>query len=96
MDTPAQPNIPTKIVNSAKSLDWGGWVLGMWSAFIVGATGAVGSAGGGAVIGVQGLKNYFLLMGGTFLSSGVIALLVYLHNHPTPQPWDGVDRRGGQ
>ena len=86
--------IPAKIVNSAKALDWGGWLLGIWSAFIVGATGALGSAGGGAVIGVSGLKNYVILTAISGLTSGMISLAAYLHNHPAPQPWDGVDRRG--
>lgn len=82
------------IGSAAQSLDWKGWLIGLWSAFIVGATGAIGAAGGGAAIGVSGLKNYFILMGASGLTAGVLSLAAYLHNHPAPQEWDGVERRG--
>ena len=84
------------IGSAVHTLDWRGWLLGIWSAFIVGFTGAVGSAGGGAAIGVQGLRNYFVLMGASGLTCGVVSLAAYLHNHPAPAPWDGVTERRTQ
>jgi hypothetical protein len=76
----------SQIGMTAGNLNWSGWVLGLWSAFIVGFTGAIGSAGGGAAVGVTGLRNYFVLMGVSGLTAGVAGILVYLHNHPAPDP----------
>lgn len=94
-------DVITTIVKSAAALpgtkspgrDWGSWGVGLWSAFIVGATSSVGTGLLGPVVGIQGLKNYFILTGGTFFLTGFVNLMAYLHNHPAPEPYSGVERR---
>jgi hypothetical protein len=95
-------NTISQIVTNAATLpstapkvgrDWGNWTVGLWSAFIVGFSGAAGSAGGGAAVGISGLKNYLILMGVSGATAGVISLFAYLHNHPAPEPYTGEERR---
>lgn len=81
--------------------NWEGWIRGVVSAFIVGGTGSVGAGIGGLWSDPQqynpttGVSPLLKLMGATFLFTGIISLAAYLHNHPIPDYWDGINRREG-
>jgi hypothetical protein len=74
-----------KLPGSLGSLDWSKWLYGLVSAIIGGGAGAA-TAGVGANLVVPNLKaaQTLEIMGMTFLVSGVIAGLAFLHQQPLP------------
>lgn len=73
-------------------LNWGAWLYGLVSGFIGGGAGAIGAGFGGIITDpdhfnpAHGFHHLFVLMGATFLFSGVITASAYLAKSPLPQP----------
>lgn len=78
-------------LKTASSLDWSGWVLGIWGAAVSGGAGAV-SAGFGTMVmdpkdfnlGNGGGHHLMELMGICFGFSAFISLMKFLQMHPAP------------
>jgi hypothetical protein len=77
--------LSTKLPGSLGSLDWSQWLYGLMSAVIGGGAGAA-TAGFSANIVVPNLNatQTLSIMGMTFVVSGVIAGLSFLHQQPLP------------
>jgi hypothetical protein len=78
-------------ISVAQSLDWKGWLLGLWGAFISGGAAAVGGGFGTMVIDPEhfnilqgGLRHLGLVMAVCFAFSGAISLMKFLQLHPVP------------
>ena len=72
------------------NLDWSTWLYGLLSGFIGGGAGAIGSAFGGIMTDPDhfnpshGVHHLLVLMGWTFVFSGVITAAAYLKQSPLP------------
>ena len=72
-------------------LDWGKWAYGLVSGFIGGGAGSIGSGVGGIITDPEhfnpanGFRHLFVLMGVSFLFSGIITAAAYLKQSPLPQ-----------
>ena len=75
----------TQLPGSLGSLDWSKWLYGLASAVIGGGAGAA-TAGVSANLVVPNLNatQTLSIMGMTFVVSGAIAGLAYLHQQPLP------------
>lgn len=71
-------------------LNWGQWLYGLVSGFIGGGAGSLGAGFGGMYTDpdhfnpAKGFRHLFVLMGVTFLFSGVITAAAYLKQSPLP------------
>ena len=71
------------------------WLYGLWSAFVGGGAGAIGSGVAASTMNLtKSPHDTLVLMGWTFLITGIISAAAYLKEHPAPQ-WDSSqpDRR---
>lgn len=80
-------------VSTAKTLDWGGWLLGAWGALISGGAGAISSGFGVGLVDPDhfnltggGFHRMLAVMAVTFLFSAIVSLAKFLQTHPVPQP----------
>lgn len=88
------------MLSTASSLDLKGWMLGSVGALISGGAGAIGGGFGAMVedpehfnVGGGGLHHLLVMMGITFLISGIISLAKFLQVHPVPdQLQQAVDK----
>lgn len=85
---------------TARKLNWGGWLLGIWTSAISAAAGAI-SAGLGPMITDPkdfnlgtGLHHTLVSVGIGAAITGIVSIAKFLQMHPAPD-WDGVDRRAG-
>jgi hypothetical protein len=90
------PGLPPKVevvtTTTSPLKAFGTWTAGIIGAFVSGTAGALSS--GLAGIAVTGDAKVSLKIAGlTAIGSGVASLAKYLHIHPVPGNWDGVDRR---
>jgi hypothetical protein len=71
-------------------LDWSHWLYGLIAGFIGGGAGAFGAGFGGIITDPEhfnaagGAHHLLVLMGWTFLFSGIITVLAYLKQSPLP------------
>jgi hypothetical protein len=72
-------------------LDWGGWLYGLVGGFIGGGAGSIGAGFGGMLTDPEhfnlsgGMHHLFVLMGVSFLFSGITTAAAYLAKSPLPQ-----------
>ncbi len=73
------------LLPGSATLDWGGWLYGLFAAVIGGAASAI-VAGGSAALVVPGIKasQALTVMGTTFVVSGVFSGMNYLAKQPLP------------
>ena len=72
-------------------LDWGKWLYGLVSGFIGGGAGSISAGFAGIYTDPthfspeHGARHLFVLMGITFLASGIMTSAAYLKQSPLPQ-----------
>lgn len=78
---------------SLREFGWTQWFMGLLGAAISGGAGALGTGGGGLILGGQDPDHYLLqgnhllkLMLMTFIVSAVVSLMKYLQSNPVPEP----------
>lgn len=72
-------------------LKWSEWVLGIWSSFMVGGSGAIGTVFGALAYNAITAKwepFRALMVKGffTFVIGGLIHMFVYINSNPVPEP----------
>jgi hypothetical protein len=73
-------------------LNWSAWLYGLVSGFVGGGAGSIGAAFGGLMTDPEhfspanGMHHLLVLMGWTFLVSGIVTAAAYLAKSPLPQP----------
>lgn len=71
------------------TLEWGDWILGLWSAVITGGSSAVLSATGLVVMDPNDFKmadhKVWTIAGGLFLWNGFLGMLAFLRQAPAPK-----------
>lgn len=71
-------------------MNWAAWLYGLVSGFVGGGAASVGSGFAGIMTDPEhfspanGLHHLFVLMGTTFLISGVLTAIAYLSKSPLP------------
>jgi hypothetical protein len=71
-------------------LDWGPWLYSLVSGFVGGGAGSIGAGFGGMItdsdhFNVSSPHHLLVLMGYSFLFSGIITVAAYLKQSPLPK-----------
>jgi hypothetical protein len=78
----------TTLPGNLGTLDWSSWTRGLATSFIGGGSGAVSAGFSTMIIDPKDFNAHtwkmYIVMGVSFLFSGVMAMMQFLHNKPIP------------